>query len=65
MDKIGANLAALEALNADRPTTIKVWQNKYQNNIIEKDHRAVQRIVTPMMGFKSSGARASSCPALK
>ncbi|MCC8397352.1 IS6 family transposase [Paraburkholderia sp. MMS20-SJTR3] len=48
VDKSGANLAALEALNAARPTPINVRQN-----IIEQDHRAVKRIVKPMMGFKS------------
>ncbi|MBC8743074.1 DDE-type integrase/transposase/recombinase, partial [Paraburkholderia sp. UCT31] len=53
VDKSGANLAALEALNAERPTAIKIRQNKYLNNVIEQDHRAVKRIVRPMMGFKS------------
>lgn len=52
VDKSGANLAALEALSAERPMPIKVRQNKYLNNIIEQDHRAVKRIVKPMMGFK-------------
>lgn len=52
VDKSGANLAALEALNAERPTPVKVRQNKYLNNIIEQDHRAVKRIIKPMMGFK-------------
>ncbi len=53
MDKSGANLAALEALNAVRSTPIKVRQNKYLNNIVEQDHRAIKRIVRPMMGFKN------------
>jgi putative transposase len=52
MDKSGANLAALQAINADRETPIKVRHVKYLNNIIEQDHRAVKRIVRPMMGFK-------------
>jgi transposase-like protein len=52
VDKSGANLAALEALNAERPTPIKIRQNKYLNNIVEQDHRAVKRIIKPMMGFK-------------
>jgi transposase-like protein len=52
VDKSGANLAALEALNADRPTPIKVRQNKYLNNVVEQDHRAIKRIIKPMMGFK-------------
>ncbi|WP_156992232.1 IS6 family transposase [Paraburkholderia oxyphila] len=52
VDKSGANLAALEALNADRSTSINVRQVKYLNNIVEQDHRAVKRIIKPMMGFK-------------
>lgn len=52
VDKSGANLAALEALNAGRPTPIKVRQKKYLNNIVEQDHRAIKRIIRPMMGFK-------------
>ena len=27
-------------------------QNKYLNNIVEQDHRAIKRIVRPMLGFK-------------
>jgi putative transposase len=52
VDKSGASLAALEALNAERSTPIKVRQNKYLNNIVEQDHRAIKRIIKPMMGFK-------------
>jgi putative transposase len=53
VDKGGANLAALEALNADRSTPIKVRQSKYLNNVVEQDHRAIKRIIKPMMGFKN------------
>jgi transposase-like protein len=52
MDKSGANLAALQALNAERETPIKVRQVKYLNNIFEQDHRAIKRRIRPMMGFK-------------
>ncbi|MGF6292637.1 transposase-like protein [Paraburkholderia youngii] len=27
-------------------------QNKYLNNVVEQDHRAIKRIIKPMMGFK-------------
>ena len=27
--------------------------SKYLNNLVEQDHRAVKRIVHPMLGFKS------------
>ncbi|QQC67954.1 IS6 family transposase [Paraburkholderia ginsengisoli] len=52
MDKSGANLAALQALNAGRKTPIKIRQVKYLNNIVEQDHRAIKRRTRPMMGFK-------------
>ena len=28
-------------------------QNKYLNNIVAQDHRAIKRITRPMLGFKS------------
>jgi len=52
MDKSGANLAALQAINVERKTPIKVRQVKYLNNIVEQDHRAIKRRIRPMMGFK-------------
>ncbi|MFM0394869.1 IS6 family transposase [Paraburkholderia phytofirmans] len=52
VDRSGANLAALEALKGERSTPIKVRQNKYLNNVVEQDHRAIKRIIKPMMGFK-------------
>jgi transposase-like protein len=56
--KSGSNLAALEALNAQRDTPIKIRQNKYLNNIIEQDHRAIKRRTRPMLGFETfRGAR--------
>ena len=30
-----------------------IRQSKYLNNIIEQDHRAVKRVIKPMLGFKS------------
>ena len=38
VDKSGANLAALQAINAEREVPIKIRQNKYLNNLIEQDH---------------------------
>ncbi|SAL51536.1 integrase catalytic region [Caballeronia udeis] len=52
IDKSGANLAALHAVNAERDTLIKIRQVKYLNNVIEQDHRAIERIIRPMLGFK-------------
>jgi putative transposase len=53
IDKSGANLAGLNAMNADREVPIKIRQSKYLNNVVEQDHRAIKRIVRPMLGFKS------------
>ncbi|WP_429537988.1 IS6 family transposase [Paraburkholderia youngii] len=53
IDKSGSNLAALDAVNADRETPIKVRQIKYLNNIVEQDHRAIKRRTRPMLGFKN------------
>jgi transposase-like protein len=32
---------------------IEIRQIKYLNKLVEQDHRAVKRIVRPMLGFKS------------
>jgi putative transposase len=53
IDKSGANLAGLNSINADREVPIKIRQSKYLNNVVEQDHRAIKRIVRPMLGFKS------------
>jgi transposase-like protein len=39
--------------NAERDATIEVRPVRYLNNIVEQDHRAVTRVVHPMLGFKS------------
>ena len=53
LDKSVANKAAMDDINADRNIPIKVRQVKYLNNIVEQDHRAVKRIIRPMLGFKT------------
>ncbi|MGF6638537.1 transposase-like protein [Paraburkholderia sp. MM6662-R1] len=53
IDKSGANMAALQAINAERETPIKIRQTKYLNNIIEQDHRAIKRRTRSMLGFKN------------
>ena len=52
IDRSGANLAALDAMNAQRETPIKIRQSKYLNNLVEQDHRAIKRRIRPMLGFK-------------
>ncbi|MGF6967282.1 transposase-like protein [Paraburkholderia sp. WC7.3g] len=49
----GAYPAALQALNAERETPIRIRQNKYLNNLIEQDHRAIKRRTRPMLGLKN------------
>jgi transposase-like protein len=45
--------AAIQRVNEDAGLDIEQRQSKYLNNMIEQDHRAIKRIVRPMMGFKS------------
>jgi putative transposase len=58
IDKSGANLAGLEAVNVilkftGLGNTIKILQVKYLNNILEQDHRFIKRITGRMLGFKA------------
>ena len=53
IDKSGANTAAIESVKAVACVDILMRQNKYLNNIVEQDHRAIKRITQPMLGFKS------------
>lgn len=55
IDKSGANKAAVTVLNANLPRNeaIAIRQNKYLNNLVEQDHRAIKRRIRPMLGFKS------------
>ena len=53
IDKSGANTAAIEGLRAHSGADIELRQSKYLNNIVEQDHRAIKRVVRPMLGFKS------------
>jgi transposase-like protein len=53
IDKSGANTDAIESVKADACVDILMRQNKYLNNMVEQDHRAVKRVTQPMLGFKS------------
>ena len=53
MDKSGANKAAIDQIIENTALPIVVRQSKYLNNIVEQDHRAIKRIVRPMLGFKA------------
>jgi transposase-like protein len=53
VDKSGANKAVLDQLKAERDVPIALRQVKYLNNIVEQDHRAIKRVIRPILGFKS------------
>ena len=53
IDKSGSNTAAIQHYNKTHKTAIIMRQSKYLNNLVEQDHRAVKRVVRPMLGFKS------------
>ncbi|KIC38847.1 integrase [Ruegeria sp. ANG-R] len=58
IDKSGANLAGLQAVNVIRKFTgngrlIRIMQSKYLNNMVEQDHRFIKRITRPTLGFKA------------
>ena len=40
-------------MQADSGVTFELRQSKYLTDIVEQDHRAIKRIVRPMLGFKS------------
>ena len=54
-DKHKAYPAAFTALQQDNtlPQSTELRQNKYLNNVIEQDHRFLQRLIKPGLGFKS------------
>lgn len=58
IDKSGANLAGLEAINTilkfkEKGDIIEIRQIKYLNNILEQDHRFIKRFTKSMTGFKA------------
>jgi len=63
IDKSSANTAAIENVKADAYVDILMRQNKYLNNIIEQDHRAVKRITDRCSGSNRFGALEFSSPA--
>ena len=53
IDKSGANTAAITSIRADSGLAIAMRQSKYLDNIVERDHRDVNRIIRPTLGFKT------------
>ena len=65
IDKSGANLAGVQAVNTILKITgyskmIEIRQIKYLNNILEQDHRFIKRITNQMLGFKAFHSAAAT-----
>ena len=60
IDQSGSNTAAMKRDNKLHKTDITIRHCKYLNNLVEQDHRAVKRVVKPMLGFKSFWAARST-----
>jgi putative transposase len=54
IDKSGANLAALHAVNAGRDTLIKIRQVKYLNNVVEVRHEVAYRSCSHFSRYRRS-----------
>ena len=65
IDKSRADTAAVHGLIEDSGAAIELRPNNYSNNIVEQDHRATNRRVRPMLGFKSFGSAAKLIAASK
>ena len=55
VDKNAAYPKAIDELKEKEELSeqLELRQNKYLNNIVEQDHRAIKRLVKPGMGFGS------------
>ena len=55
VDKNAAYPKAIDELKEKEglAESVELRQSKYLNNIVEQDHRAIKRLVTPGMGFGS------------
>jgi putative transposase len=51
--KSGPNTAAIDSHNTEHKAGIEIRQIKYLNKLVGQDHRAIKRLVRPMLGFKS------------
>jgi putative transposase len=56
IDGSEANEAAIKRYNEAHGTHIIIRQVKYLNNLVEQDHRAVERVTRSMLGLKSFDA---------
>ena len=54
VDKNAAYPKAIDELKEQEelPKKVELRQNKYLNNIVEQDHRAIKRLVKPLLGIR-------------
>ena len=60
IDKSGANTVAIDSYNVEHKASIEIRQVEYLNNIVAQDHRVINRLVRPMLGFKSLRSAAAT-----
>ena len=53
IDQSGSNTAAIHRYTRTHKTSMVSRHSQYVNNLVEQDHRAVKRMVRPMLGFKA------------
>ena len=53
IDKSGANTAPIKSIQTDAGVDIEMRQIKSLNHIVEQEHRAIKRVVRPLLGFKT------------
>ena len=53
VDKSGANTGAIQDIRAESGADIETRQLKSLNHIVEQDHRAIKRVVRPLLEFKT------------
>ena len=53
IDQSGANTAAIASVISDTGVPIQLRKCMYLNNIVEQDHRFIERVTRPMLGFIS------------
>lgn len=53
IDKSDANTAAIQRIQADTGAPVELRQVKYLNNIVEQNHRAIKRIIRPLLDLQS------------
>jgi putative transposase len=53
IDQSGSNTAAIHRYTRTHKTSMVSRHSQYLNNLVGQDHRAVKRMVRPMLGFKA------------